>query len=94
MPRIAFEYEGSNKWYEETDEGTSTFDVCTDCDELYEDSRHLLEDLKGPYNGEPTPTKNEKVTHHDIGVENPSLHDGEQVTCECCGELLILNENY
>jgi hypothetical protein len=96
MPRIAFTYEGLEKSCEETGDGSSTFDVCTDCFDLNEsyDSKNLLLQLGGAYNGEPNPTDKEEVTHHDIGVDNPSLHEGAKVECECCGEVLILNENY
>lgn len=96
MPRIAFEYEGLNKYCEETGDGSSMWDVCTDCDELNNSTceRDLLEQLGGPYNGEPNPTDKEEVTHHDVGYESPALHEGERVYCDCCGELLILNENY
>jgi hypothetical protein len=96
MPRIAFDYDGVNKHCEETGDGSSTFDVCTDCFDLNEshDSRHLLQQLGGAYNGEPNPTDEEEVTHDDAGCENPGLYEGQEVHCECCGELLILNENY
>jgi hypothetical protein len=92
MPRIQFNCESSDKWYEETGEGTSTFDICNKC--LQVDSKVLLIKLGGLYNGEPQPSDDEQLTHDDIGVNNPSLHEGEDVFCECCDSQLYINHNY
>ena len=92
MPRIAFDCDSSDKWYEETGEGTSTFDVCTRCFQF--DSKVLLKKLGGLYQGEPQPSDDEELTHDDIGVDNPSLHEGEDVFCECCDRQLYINHNY
>lgn len=96
MPRIDFDYNGVNEHCEKTGDGSSTFDVCTDCFELVNsnDSRDLLLQLGGAYNGEPNPKDDEEVTHQVAGFDNPSLYEGARVYCECCGELLILEENY
>ena len=92
MPRIAFNCESSDKWYDETGEGTSTFDICNRCFKL--NSKVVLEKVGPLYNGEPNPSDDEELTHDDIGVGNPSLYEGEDVFCECCSRQLIVDHNY
>lgn len=91
MPRISFDYPALQTWYESTGEGSSKWDVCKKCDQI--NSRQLIENLKGPYNGEPSPLPSEALSHYDIGEENPALYEGEMVLCECCGKKLSLS-NY
>lgn len=92
MPRIQFNCESSDKWYDETGEGTSTFDICNRCFKL--DSRVVLKKVGPLYQGEPQPSDDEELTHDDICVGNPYLYEGEDVFCECCGRQLIVDYNY
>jgi hypothetical protein len=94
MPRISFDYPSVNEWSETTGNGSSTFDICTKCFQI--DSHQLIIKLGGPYNGEPNPLQSEPLSHHDIGEDNPSLHEDEpdDVYCNCCNNKLVIGRNY
>jgi hypothetical protein len=91
MPRISFDYPEADKWYEETDEGTSTFDICNEC--MCLDSAFIYSEVGGTYQGDPPPSDMDSLSHIDIGVGNPSLYDGEEMDCECCNQPLT-TRNY
>jgi hypothetical protein len=90
MPRIAFEYESLDQWYERTGEGSSSFDVCQSCLDNADDSRQLLKDVGGTYNGDPNPSEQEEVSHHDWIDVDIDEHDYE---CEVC-KVKLNSNNY
>lgn len=90
--RIAFIHPLIDEWYEKENEGTSTFDVCTDC--FIENSGHTAETLgltDEGYNGDPIPPDADAVA---TGSEPDAFFDmGVEYTCDCCGAVLT-EENY
>jgi len=90
MSRISFTHPLIDEWYEKEDEGTSTFDVCTDC--FVEDSGETAETLgltDQGYNGDPIPSD---AVAEGTGSEVPDINDCGY-KCEICDRPLT-EENY
>lgn len=83
MPRISFNHADIDAWYEKEDEGTSTFDVCTDCFTDGDTAETLGLTDKG-YNGDPIPAD---ADAEETGEDHPEIEETDY-TCDCCGRRL------
>lgn len=91
MPRLANDGAAVNEWYrlegERTGNGSSTYDLCTEC---ADDPETALESLE-PYNGDP---KGDELTD---GAPAPcyetEYEEGNGYPCEVCGVILRKCDN-
>ena len=91
MPRLANDGAAVDEWYrlegERDGNGSSTFDLCQNCADSWEESLDVLE----PYNGDP---KGDLLTD---GCCAPCYEDlyqcGEPYECDCCGVVLRKVDN-
>jgi hypothetical protein len=84
MPRVENLGKNVDAWWEEEQEGSSTFDVCFECHGILEHDPHAFDEELAPYNGDPS---------GDAGrggdVEHPSYGEYDiDYDCEVCGDKL------
>jgi len=80
MPRVENLGKNVDRWWEEEESGSSTFDVCSVCYEELAIDPHAFDDELSPYNGDPA---------GDAGrsgdVEHPSYGEYDiDYDCEVC----------
>ena len=82
MPRVYNAGENVDKWCDETDEGSSTLDVCASHYRDLKYDPHTYDDQLKPYNGDPK---------GDAGWLGEAAHPPyaeEDYECEICGKVL------
>lgn len=80
MPRVENMGENVTEWCEKTGDGSSTFNLCTDCHDVLEDDPHAFDKKLKPYgDGEP-----EGDEGRGGDASHPS-YDEDDYTCDVCG---------
>jgi hypothetical protein len=88
MPRISFSHPLIDKWYAETEDGTSTFDICNDCFDSMEEAQDFDEGSPGGYNGDPIP---DDAKIEDTLTPHPDIDDANYYCENCKTRLTSLN---
>lgn len=78
MPRIENIGDNVSEYCERTGEGSSTFDICTDCASHLETDPHVYDAILSPYNGDP-----EGDEGYEAGCVHPD-YDEEGYLCTFC----------
>jgi len=87
MPRVENIGINVNRFCCETDEGSSTFDLCKSCGQEVDDDPLVFYDDLVPYNGDPVGEQG-----HATGVEHPPYAETDY-ECEVCGKALYDEDN-